>query len=86
MKKAEKETRARYLVVTSEKINNEWIETNREEKTLIANKCFWMDCHKVDYSSEHKIILDSKKEFMLEYYSQSPDKTKRINYTFIELI
>lgn len=85
-KKTIKETKARYLVITSEKINNEWIETNKTEKTLIANKAFWIDCHKVDYSSEHKIVLDSKKEFMLEYYSQSPNKNKRINYTIIEFI
>ena len=86
MKKKEAEKRARYKVVTSEEIDNVWKDTKTEERVLIANKSFWIDCHKYDFSSKHSIVLSSSGKYMLEYRSFSPDGKKCMTYTIIDFI
>lgn len=78
----EREQKALYKVTYFIKKNNQWIENKINEQTLYANKSFWADAHKYDYSSYHKLELIQNK-YMKNYISISPDGTEKIEYELI---
>lgn len=76
------EQKARYKATYFIKKNNQWIANKINEQTLNAHRSFWVDAHKYDFSSYHKLELIQNK-YMKKYISISPDGTEKIEYELI---
>lgn len=80
-----REQKALYKVTYYIKKNNQWIINKTNEQILNSNKIFWIDAHKYDFSSYHKIELLQNK-YMKNYISISPDATQKIEYELIKFL